>query len=90
MTGATFDTLATTRNLEAAGVERAQAEANADAVRKAAGAGHDTLSTKADITDLKAYVDTKISSLEVRLLNRLYVAILGQAAVIVGLLKLFP
>lgn len=90
MTGVAFDTLAATRDLEAAGVERTQAEVIADAVRKAVGAGYDTLATKADITDLKAHVDMKISALEVRLLNRLYVAILGQAAVIVGLPKLFP
>ena len=48
MTASTFDTLAATRALEAAGVDRQQAEAHAEQLRAAAGADLDQLATKAD------------------------------------------
>ena len=58
MTAAAFDTLTTARELEAAGVERRQAEAIAGAVRQAVSADRGELATKADldtaIADLKA------------------------------------
>ena len=64
MTDAAFDTLAAARDLEAAGVERAHAEAIAGAVRKAAGAGHEELATKADIDRLEAATKADIDRLE--------------------------
>ena len=54
MSTATFDTLTAARKLEAAGVERRQAEAHAEALREAISADRDELATKADIADLKA------------------------------------
>ena len=79
MTDAAFDTLAAVRDLEAAGVERAQAEAIAGAVRKAAGAGREELATKTDIANLRADV---------------YRALWMQAgaivAAVVALVKLLP
>ena len=45
----TFDTLAATRALEAAGVERKQAEAHAEWLRAAAGADLGQLATKANL-----------------------------------------
>lgn len=45
----TFDTLEATRELEAAGIERQQAEAIASAMRRAAAADHERLATKADL-----------------------------------------
>ena len=48
----TFDTLAATRALEAAGVDRKQAEAHAEQLRTAAGADLDQLVTKADLEPL--------------------------------------
>ena len=78
MTDAAFDTLETVCDLEAAGVERAQAEAIAGAVRKAAGADRDALATKADIAALEA---------------RMYRALWMQAGAIVAvvaLVKLLP
>ena len=49
-----FDTLAAARDLEAAGVERRQAEAHAEALRQVASAGRDELATKADVAGLRA------------------------------------
>ena len=54
MNASTFDTLTTARDLEAAGVERRQAEAHAEALRQAISADRGELATKADIADLKA------------------------------------
>ena len=52
MAASTFDTLAATRALEAAGVERKQAEAHAEQLRAATGADLDQLATKADLEPL--------------------------------------
>ena len=54
MTASTFDALAATRDLEAAGIERRQAEAIAEGMRRAAGADHAELATKADLAELRA------------------------------------
>ena len=95
MTAAAFDTLETTRDLEAAGVERAHAEAIASAVRKAAAADHDALATKADITRLEADVARLEDKLEAKADKAdLYRALWMQAgaivAAVVALLKLLP
>ena len=60
MIAAAFDTLSAARKLEAAGVERRQAEAHAEALREAVSADRDALATKADL-------DTKLAALETRL-----------------------
>ena len=83
MTATAFDTLGIVRDLEAAGVERRQAEAHAEAVAKAANAGHGELATKAD---LKAAV----AELETRLTVRFVGIAVGIVIAIVGLLKLLP
>ena len=49
MTATSFDTLKATRELEAGGAERPQAEAIAAAMRGAAVADHDPLATTADV-----------------------------------------
>ena len=49
MSAASFDALTIARELKAAGIDGQHAEAIADAMRKAAVAGHDALATKADI-----------------------------------------
>ena len=49
MNASTFDTLAATQKLEAAGMERAQAEAIAATLRDAASADLDRIATKADL-----------------------------------------
>ena len=50
MTGSTFDSPTAARDLEAAGFERRQAEAHANAMRDVAGADRDEFATKADLT----------------------------------------
>lgn len=79
MTDAAFDTLAATRNLEAAGVTRAHAEAIADTVRQAAVADRDALATKADITHLEDKLETKAADKA-----DLYRALWMQTGAIVG------
>jgi len=51
--GFTIDTAATIRDLEAAGIERHQAEAIAEGMRAATTADHAELATKTDIATLK-------------------------------------
>ena len=75
MNTATFDTLSAARKLEAAGVERRQADAHAEALREAVSADRDELATEADL-----------AALEARLTWRL----VGIAAAIVAAVKLIP
>ena len=72
-----FDSLAYARRLKEAGVDEAQAEAHAEAVRDAMTEG---VATKADL-------GTAVAGLETRFV--LAVAA-GQAALIVALLRLLP
>ena len=53
MTPGAFNPLDATRTLEAAGIERRQAEAIAETMRKAATADHDELATKGDLAALR-------------------------------------
>ena len=82
MSTATFDTLTAARELEAAGIERRQAEAIAEGMRRAAGADRDELATKADLAEVRA----DLAGLEARLTWRL----VGIAAAIVAAVKLIP
>ena len=54
MNTAPFDTLSAARDLEAAGIERRQAEAIAGTVRQATAADREALATKADLAGLRA------------------------------------
>ena len=73
MSTATFDTLSAARKLEAAGVERRQVEAHAEALREAVSADPDALATKADL-------DAKLAGLETRMYRALWI----QAAALIG------
>ena len=77
MSAAAFDTLTAARDLEAAGIERRQAEAIAGTVRTAA-ADRDALATKADLAELRADLaehraatTTDLAELEARLTARM-------------------
>ena len=67
---AAVDTLRIARNLEAAGVERRQAEAHAEALRVVADASREDLATKGDIAMLGAKIERlegRIDGLEGRI-----------------------
>ena len=57
MSTATFDTLTTAREVEAAGIERRQAEAIAEGMRRAISADRGDLATKADLADFATKAD---------------------------------
>ena len=78
-----FDTLAYARKLKAAGVDEAQAEAHAEAVRDAVTEG---VATKADVRDLKADVrDLKTEITNIKwVLGFLAVLTLAMAARLFG------
>ncbi|MDE0241110.1 MAG: hypothetical protein OXI95_04965 [bacterium] len=75
-----FDTLAAARDLEKAGMDRAQAEAVANVVR----AGQGELATKADVDALREATRADLDALENRMMAALYRALWMQAAGIVG------
>ena len=77
-----FDTLTATRALEAAGIERVHAEAIADTMRDAAGAGSEELATKADFAALEDRLEGKLATALASLERR----ILGYGIAIAGLL----
>lgn len=82
MTSPAFDTLSAARALEAAGVERTQAEAIASAI------GHtEEHATKADIAMLESRLEGRISGLEARMHRALWIQG-GAIVAIVTALKL--
>ena len=74
MPASTFNPLEATRALEAAGVDRCQAEAHAEALRQAATADRDELATKADL-----------AALEARMTANLYRALWFQGGAIIAI-----
>ena len=74
MTSTTFNPLAAARDLEAAGVDRKQAEAHAEALRQAATADRDELATKTDL-----------AALETRMYSALWIQGAGIVAVLTAL-----
>ena len=81
----TFDTLAAVQKLEAAGVDRKQAEAHAEVLRDS----HARLATKADIARLEGKLDTTADTMLtktdlVELRTEIYRALWIQTGVIVG------
>ena len=87
VTATGFDTLAYARRLKAAGVDEAQAEAHAEAVRDTVTEG---VATKADLKTAVADLKAEIANLETRLIRFVFAIAAGQAALIVALLKLLP
>ena len=86
MTVAAFDTLAAARDLEAAGMERRQAEAVT---------GHGELATKADIKDFAtkadlAHLEGRLAAAMARQEARLYLALVGVVFAILAADRLLP
>ena len=75
---ANFDTLSTARNLQEAGMDAAQAEAVAIAIKSVQG----ELVTKADIQNLEKRLEDKI--------NNLRWTMIVVAGVVVALIKIIP
>ncbi|MXY40279.1 MAG: hypothetical protein F4027_01905 [Rhodospirillaceae bacterium] len=77
----TFDALAVARDLEAAGIERRQAEAMADACQRAAGAG-------APVT--RPELEAALAALEARMTWRLFGGMAAMIGLGVAIIKLLP
>lgn len=84
MHATTFDPLAAARDLEAAGVERRQAEAHAEALRRAATADRDELATKSDIALLRS----DMHALEGRIYRALWLQGAGIVAILGGFIAI--
>ena len=82
-----FDTLAYARRLKGAGVDEAQAEAHAEAVRDAITEG---VATKADIADVRTDIAHLESRLTVRFYGVLLAAVAASTGLTVALTKLLP
>ena len=78
-----FDTLVYARRLKEAGVDEAQAEAHAEAVRDAITEG---VATKADIADVR----TDIARLEARMLKVAIGIVAANTGLTVAFIKLLP
>ena len=85
MTASTFNPLAAARALEAAGVERGQAEAHAEALRQAATADRDEFATKADLDNLRSQLHADLAGLEGRMYRALWLQGAGIVAVLAAL-----
>ena len=88
MNATTFDTLAAARDLEAAGVERRQAEAIAGTVRQAINADRDALATQADLAGLESRIDARLEALEGRIYRALWIQGIGIVAIIGGFIAI--
>jgi phage host-nuclease inhibitor protein Gam len=94
----TVDTLAITKKLEAAGIDRRQAEAISEAIRDGSKGDLDEAVTRleakisSEVTRLEAKITSEIAGLEARMIRLMLgqVAVFaGIVAVIAGLFKLF-
>ena len=83
MSATAFDTLSTARDLEAAGLERAQAQA----IALALGRTREDAATRTDLAPLATKAE--LAALETRLTNRFYGVAIALAGVIVASATLF-
>ncbi len=92
MTAITFDTLAYVRKLEAAGVPRPQAEAQADAFAAAISEGvaskQDIAELRGEVREFRADVDHKLRELEQRLVIKPS-AMIGAGIAFLSMMKVF-
>ena len=82
MTATTFNPLATARELEAAGVERRQAEAIAEGMRQAADAAANA--DRGDLADFATKADLRTAIEPLATKAELYRALWIQAAALIG------
>ena len=84
MTATAFDTLAAARDLETAGMDRAQAEAVASAIR----AGQGDLATRADLATVTTKAD--LAALEARMTWRIAGLVIAANTVLVAAMRFLP
>lgn len=84
MTAVTFDTLAYSNALQAAGMPKAQADANAAAFETMAGIKQ--LATRHDIEDLRHELKLEIVNTKHEILKWMVTGMVAQAALFVGIL----
>ena len=84
------DTLAIVRRLEAAGVDRAMAEAHAEAIQTAVDDRQEHLATKADLARVEANMEVRLAAMEVRLTWRMVGLQVGVGGLIIEILKFLP
>ena len=89
MTATTFNPLAAARDLEAAGIERRQAEAHAEVLRQAVTADRDEFATKADLDHLDAKIEARLATLRADLYRALWIQG-GAIVAILTALRFFP
>ena len=89
MSAAAFDTLTAARDLEAAGIERRQAEAIAGTVRQAAAADREALATKADLAELETRLTARMDTFATKADLAALRAELGTIRWSVGLIAAF-
>ena len=89
----TFDTYRYIKDLQDGNIPLKQAEAHSNALKKVL---NDELATKRDLNDLEARLNTKMDQLKIEikeniisLIKWLVPLLLGQAALIIALLKYF-
>lgn len=85
MNGTFFDTLSVAENLQEAGIEREHAEAIAKAIK----AGQGGPSTKSDINQVRAEMNSNFQRLEDKIDNLRWTVIV-VAGLVVALVKLIP
>ena len=90
MAAPTLDTLATAHTLEAAGIERQQAEAIATALCQATDANREELVTKADLAALKADLKAEFADLRAYMLKLAIGIVAANAGLTVALIQLLP
>ena len=90
MTTSTFDSLAAMRALEAVGVDRNQAEAHAEQLRAAAGAGLGQLANKEDLACVEATLTAQLRIVKRAMALHGAVGLVTLAAVLGLAWKLLP
>jgi hypothetical protein len=82
-----MDGLTYMKRLEAAGIDRRQAEVHAEALRDTIAA---QLATRPDVDRLDAKIDTKIAELRATIYQAMFVQVLGIVGLTVSLVELLP
>lgn len=90
MNNALHDALSISKRLKGAGMNEPQAEAVAGAIHGSIRDATAHLATKKDLDALESRLEAKISSLESRLVWRLFLLITGTAGLALAITRLFP